>query len=333
MSTLTSAPFSLPVNTLVEVRIYAHNSYGDGETSDVNSAGAKTKTTPATMAAPVEGSDTSETQVQIQFTHLTSASDQGYSTILGYRVYYGVGAGSSANTFVGQTTDSEYTITGLTQGTTYSFAVAAKNIYGEGTKSTTVDIMARDVPETPNTVVVTLQTTTTLRVDFTPPDNNGLAITKYQILIYDPSSGNYVEDTTYCDGNGAAFTATYCDFGISYLIATYSYSIGDLLQAKVRAYNSEGWSLYSSVNTAGQELVSVPAQMNDPFSGIGSLGSTLVVEYEGLTTVEDTGNSAILSYELYWDQGTTSWTSLQGVSTDSTLTSYTLNSLTVGNAY
>jgi len=333
MSTLTGGSFTLPVNTLVEVQIRATNSYGDGSYSSVNSVGAKTRTTPVQMSAPTEGTDVTENQIDIDWTALTSSSDTGYSTILGYRVYYDNGGATTPSIFVAETLDTTYTTTGLTTGTTYNFAVTARNIYGESTLSSSVSILARNVPAAMSTMVVTLQGTTDIRLDFTPPNNNGLTIDEYEILIYDPSSDSYVEDNSECDGTAQAKTDEYCDFDIANLISTYSYVVGDLVKGKVRAHNSEGWGQHSSVNTAGQVIVTVPEQMDDPYAGAGTSGTTVVIEWTGLTTTAETGASTILSYEFYWDQGTTSWTDLQGVSSDSTLTSYTLNSLTLNQAY
>jgi hypothetical protein len=47
----------------------------------------------------------------------------------------------------------------------------------------------------------------------------------------------------------------------------------------------------------------------------------------------DTGGLAILSYQLEWDQGGSSWVALVGESSESLATSYTVTGLTVGQAY
>jgi hypothetical protein len=61
MSTLISAPFSLTFDSLVAVRVKAINSNGAGTASTVNTSGAKIRTVPNALAAPVSGSATDAT--------------------------------------------------------------------------------------------------------------------------------------------------------------------------------------------------------------------------------------------------------------------------------
>jgi hypothetical protein len=71
--------------------------------------------------------------------HLTweAPAENGGLPITGYRIYYGTNPGNyTANITVGNVT--EYTITNLTNGQTYYFAVSAINSVGEGAKSTEV---------------------------------------------------------------------------------------------------------------------------------------------------------------------------------------------------
>ena len=52
MTTLTSAPFTLSLDDLVEVRILATNSVGNGLVSDPNTSGALVRTVPSAMPTP-----------------------------------------------------------------------------------------------------------------------------------------------------------------------------------------------------------------------------------------------------------------------------------------
>lgn len=63
------------MNTLIQVKVKATNSVGTGAYSDVNTdtSGAKTKSTPGTMATPTKGSATSDSQIQVDWTALTLA--------------------------------------------------------------------------------------------------------------------------------------------------------------------------------------------------------------------------------------------------------------------
>lgn len=52
-----------------------------------------------------------------------------------------------------------------------------------------------------------------------------------------------------------------------------------------------------------------------------------------MTTTNDTGATAITSYEIYWDNGGSSFAELAGVTSDLTSTSYTKTGITAGTSY
>lgn len=73
--------------------------------------------------------------------------------------------------------------------------------------------------------------------------------------------------------------------------------------------------------------------MYDPVLS-SSTESTLSITWTALSSAAYTGGSAITSYNLEWDQGTSTWASLAGFATDYTSTSYTVSSgLTAGSNY
>jgi len=61
--------------------------------------------------------------------------------------------------------------------------------------------------------------------------------------------------------------------------------------------------------------------------------TSLTVTWSALTADADTGGLSIISYHLQYDQGTTTWTDLQGFASDSTLLTHTISSLTSGTEY
>jgi len=63
MATLSSSPHSLAFDTLIEVRVTANNQRGAGETSDINTSGARIRQEPAQMSPPTEGGLTSDSQL------------------------------------------------------------------------------------------------------------------------------------------------------------------------------------------------------------------------------------------------------------------------------
>jgi hypothetical protein len=69
--------------------------------------------------------------------------------------------------------------------------------------------------------------------------------------------------------------------------------------------------------------------MNTPYEDTSSTtSSTLTIIWDPLTTIYETGNSAITSYSLEWDANTNgvTWSDLVGFSSDDTSTLYSITS-------
>ena len=101
-------------------------------------------------------------------------------------------------------------------------------------------IRTTDVPDTSNTVV-TVIIQKTLVVSWVPSHNSGEALDHYQMEILNLAD-EYVEDST-CTGsidNGSS-----CVFNHDYLMETYGYPVGHILQARVRSRNQNGWGAFS----------------------------------------------------------------------------------------
>ena len=227
MSVLTSAPYSLPINTLVVVQVQAINSIGPGPFSNVNTVGALTMTIPGTMAPPTRGTPTTESQITLNWIALTGANT-GYSPILSYLVYWDNGSGTP-NIQLTNSLVTTYTVIGLT-GASYIFQVAAVNIYGQGPFSAPVTIVPSSVPQTMASVTTTLVGLTTIDVSFVAPPAMGAAIDVYQILLYDATTQFFVPDLTYCDGTQpAVITPLTCAFPIAYLMSNHGYQVGQLV--------------------------------------------------------------------------------------------------------
>jgi hypothetical protein len=86
LPTLRAAPFSLVYDTLVQVRVQALNANGWGKLSQVNVAGARVQTPPATMAAPTMGSGTTTSQLQVDFVALAFGQPTGGAVIDSYHL-------------------------------------------------------------------------------------------------------------------------------------------------------------------------------------------------------------------------------------------------------
>ena len=133
------------------------------------------------------------------------------------------------------------------------------------------------------------------------------------------------QDMTNCPGLDTSLN--YCIIPMLTLQqAPFSYNLDDLIQVRVSAVNAQGTATDSAILTTGAKLRTVPYTMTDPFKGGQTTDLQIQVEWTGLTGTSR-GNSDILSYNLYWDNGSGT-TNLQ--LTDSLVTSYTILGVTGG---
>ena len=72
MHALRIAPFSLAYNTLVRAKVLARNERGWSIASDPNTAGAQVEVEPLAVPAPTRGSATGPTQLEVNWSSLTT---------------------------------------------------------------------------------------------------------------------------------------------------------------------------------------------------------------------------------------------------------------------
>jgi len=155
---------------------------------------------------------------------------------------------------------------------------------------------------------------TSVKVEWGTADDGGVAVTAYKILLKN-SGGSWVEELTSCDGSDPTIvTNRYCHIPMTTLTSTLGLVQGTTVQAKVAPINAIGTGTYSNPNSAGA-LIEVPPlkPASAPSRNSGTSTSQIVVDYVALTA-PDNGGSAIVSYELQWDQGTDTWVTLTGFS-------------------
>lgn len=116
-----------------------------------------------------------------------------------------------------------------------------------------------------------------IMITWSAPSNGGETITAYEVAIYIPSTSTFVSDSN-CDGSNIAIM--YCTLDMNYLVSTYGFAYGDLLQARVRAENTNGFSEYSDVNIAGATILTKPTYMNAPTDGAGTDSTTIQVDFD-----------------------------------------------------
>ncbi|RAR69334.1 YDG domain-containing protein, partial [Flavobacterium aciduliphilum] len=112
----------------------------------------------------------------------TAPSSNGGASISDYK--YSIDGSTYVS--VGSTT-SPFTISGLTNGTSYSVTLKAVNSVGEGTASSAVSGTPRTTPSAPTITGIT-PGNGTLSVAFTPGSNGGASITNYKYSINGGSS-------------------------------------------------------------------------------------------------------------------------------------------------
>lgn len=152
MDTLTSAPFSLPLGTLIQAKVAARNSIGLGAYSSLNTEGVLAQTEPLVPSAPTRDAASDQNYIIVEYPF--ASSDDGGSTILSLNLQWDAATGGVTwTTLIGEspysTTDS-YTVTlaqdGSNEGLTYRFRMRALNIHGWSDYSVWAEILAADVP-------------------------------------------------------------------------------------------------------------------------------------------------------------------------------------------
>lgn len=114
-----------------------------------------------------------------------------------YELFWDSGLGTEIYTslvVITNTAQTQYTKSGLTQGTTYKFKILARNIYGDGPTSAAIEIIPSSPPEAPINLALISSDQTQITFQWTAPASGGYPITSYKV---------YWDNNT----NGATFTA------------------------------------------------------------------------------------------------------------------------------
>ena len=174
-----------------------------------------------------------DTQVSLSW---TAPSSNGGESITDYVVQYSSNSGSSWSTFAdGTSTTTTTTVSGLTNGSTYIFKVAAVNSVGTGAySSASTGVLVAGVPGAPTSVVGVSGDTQVLLSWTAPSSNGGASITDY-VLQFSSNSGS--SWSTFADGTSTTTTAT-----VTGLTNGSSYTF------RVSAVNDHGSGNYSEVS-------------------------------------------------------------------------------------
>jgi hypothetical protein len=162
----------------VSAKVVAYNVYGDSDESDVgNGALILTNPDPPISLAEVVASRTADS--------ITIEWSQGYSdggtAILDYRL----SSDQSTDNYIyvdEAISSTQFTVTGLTAGSTYKFKIEARNVFGYSLESDVINILCATRPSPPVTPTTTVVANKVI-IDWNPPAENGLAIESYTIVV------------------------------------------------------------------------------------------------------------------------------------------------------
>jgi uncharacterized repeat protein (TIGR02543 family) len=229
----------------------------------------------------------------------TAPSDNGGSAISGYRV-------TSTPGNIVKTTDTDATtvvVTGLTNGTSYTFTVEALNAAGYGSASSASEaVTPKTVPDAP-TGVTAVAGNGQATITFTAPaDNGGSAITGYQVTS---TPGNIVKTT---DNDATTVVVTGLTNG-----TTYTFTV-------------------EALNAAGASSASEASEAVTPMTVAGAPTGVTAVAGNGQVTITftapaDNGGSAITGYRVTSTPGNMVKT------TDTDATTVVVTGLTNGTSY
>jgi len=288
---------SLSNGTTYTFTVAAINSVGTGP--------ASAPSNPVIPNASVPGQPTglgaSAGNAQVSITW-TTPSTNGGAAITSYSLTPYVGSTSQTAIQTGSASPS-VTVTGLVNGTTYTFTVAATNSAGTGPASAISNpVTPITVPGAPIALVATAGVGAATLTWTPPASNGGSAITGYTV---NASTGPVVEVS------GTSPQAIVA--GLTTAAVTFT----------VTAANNAGTGLTSIASNSVTPLPGgtyrpvVPKRVLDTRSGIGSLvaGQTLDLQVTGQGNVPSTGVSSVVlnvtvtdttasSYLSVWPQGT-----------------------------
>jgi len=197
-------------------QVRAQNTHGWGPWSG-SSVSATPSTTPDAPSRPSVSPGNS--QVTISW---SAPGDDGGRSITGYEITGGGGTKTDSA--------SPYTWTGLSNGTSYQFAVRACNANGCGSWSTdSASATPATVPSTPSTPSATQSGEKRIAINWSAPSNGGSPITSYTVQV----------DTT---GNTKSATSSSYTWG--------GLTPGNSYRFRVRACNAIGCGSYSGYSTA-----------------------------------------------------------------------------------
>ena len=283
----TTSPFTisgLTNGTTYGIALRAVNAGGSGTASAVSSA-----TPYTTPGAPTINSVTAgNAQVVVAF----SAGTTNGSTITNYE--YSTNSGSTWTTLSPASTTSPFTISGLTNGTTYGIALRAVNAGGSGTASAVSSATPYTTPGAPTITSTSSGASGVIYLYFSAPaSNGGSALSNYQYST-----------------NGGSTWTTRSPTATSSPITVSGLSNGTTYSMVIRAVNAAGSGSSSAAVSA--KAYTLPAAPTVAAEGVDR------ASYLGWNSNGDGGDPITSAYITYASQngaGGWDWTTYGSVAT------------------
>ena len=267
--------------------------------------------TPATVPnAPTIGTVTaSNGQASVPFTFTNTVPSNGGATVTSYTVTPYIAGVAQATTTSG--TVSPITVSGLTNGTAYTFKIAAVNSVGTGTASAASNsVIPATVPNAPTIGTATAsngQASVPFTFTNTVPSNGGATVTSFTVTPY---IAGVAQATT--SGAASPITVTGLTNGTAYTF-------------KVAAVNSVGTGTASGASNS----VTPATVPNAPTIGTATAGDGQVsVPFTFSNTVPTNGGANVTSFTVTPYIGGAAQATTSGAASP-----ITVNGLTNGTAY
>jgi len=216
--------------TLYYFQVFAHNASGNGATASTSATPSTTPDAPTDLAATWYQNG----QVPLSW---TAPYDDGGSSITDYKIQYKPSLHSAWNFFVhSMSSQTSITVTGLMNGISYDFRVAAANVNGVGLYSAEVSAIPSTVPDAPVNLKVVPGNSQVYVSWSDGPSDGGSPITNYKI--------EYKLNTTLVPPG---------QWSVQYSMTTttiYFLKNGSLYNFQVRAINASGLSNPSTMVNA-----------------------------------------------------------------------------------
>ncbi|MCU1496990.1 MAG: hypothetical protein JWM47_943 [Acidimicrobiales bacterium] len=305
-STATSQNMTgLTNGTSYTFKVAARNSAGTGAQSTASNAVTPTATTPGAPTGVTATAGVNHATVS-----WTAPASNGGAAITGYVITPRIGGEAQAAVTFASTATTQ-TVSGLANGTSYTFTVAAKNSVGTGTSSTASNAVTPDptAPGAPTGVTAVAGVSRVTLSWNTPASNGGVEITSYVVTPYIGATAQ----------SEITFASTATSQNITGLTNGTSYTF------RVAAHNSIGTGAKSEASNAATPAATTPGAPTAVTATAGLNQATV-----SWTAPTFTGGSALTGYVVTPYIGATAQTP---VTFASTATSQNMTGLTNGTSY